>query len=92
MIETSPSAPPKASDPVSPINTFAGWALKTKNPNTAPTTATEKIDSSNCSAFQARTANAPKAIALVPDTSPSNPSVKLTAFEKPTSQMIRKTT
>ena len=41
-------APPNANEPVSPINTFAGWALKTKNPSTAPTTATEKIATSNC--------------------------------------------
>ena len=79
-------APPSANDPVSPINTFAGWALKTRKPRTAPTMATEKMATSYCDWFQANTANAPKAMAAVPETSPSSPSVKLTAFEKPTSQ------
>ena len=36
-------APPKANEPVSPINTFAGFALNTKNPSTAPTTAIQNI-------------------------------------------------
>ncbi len=29
--------PPSANDPVSPINTLAGWALNTRNPSNAPT-------------------------------------------------------
>ena len=41
-------APPSASEPVSPMNTLAGWALKTRKPSTAPTTATEKIATSYC--------------------------------------------
>ena len=48
--------------------------------------ATEKMATSYCDWLQANTANAPKAMAAVPETSPSSPSVKLTAFEKPTSQ------
>ena len=31
--------PPRASDPVSPINTLAGYTLKSRNPKSAPTTA-----------------------------------------------------
>src|SRR5699024_12109150 len=78
--------PPNANEPVSPIKTLAGYALKTKNPSNAPTVAKEKITSSFCGKpYHARTANAPKAIAAVPVNSPSNPSVKLTALEDPTS-------
>ena len=31
--------PPNAKEPVSPINTLAGYTLNNKNPNKAPTTA-----------------------------------------------------
>lgn len=85
-------APPSASEPVSPMNTFAGCALKTKKPRSAPTTATAKMDTSNCDWYHARTANAPKATEAVPETRPSRPSVRLTALEKPTNQNIRKRT
>ena len=39
--EIAPSAPPRASDPVSPIKTAAGGALYHKNPSQAPIKAAE---------------------------------------------------
>ena len=36
IIPTAPSDPPRAKDPVSPINIFAGGALNHKNPRQAP--------------------------------------------------------
>src|SRR5699024_848418 len=41
IMATAAIIPPSASEPVSPINIFAGWALKTKKPSKAPTTAIE---------------------------------------------------
>ena len=35
---TVPSAPPSASDPVSPMNIRAGWVLNQRQPSAAPTT------------------------------------------------------
>ena len=37
MMATLPKAAPRASDPVSPMNTLAGCELYTKNPTKAPT-------------------------------------------------------
>ena len=36
-----PSEPPIASDPVSPMNTCAGWQLNHKNPRPAPMSAAQ---------------------------------------------------
>src|SRR5699024_7596902 len=36
-------AAPSDKEPVSPINNLAGWALKTKNPSSAPTVANANI-------------------------------------------------
>ena len=77
-------APPSASEPVSPINTFAGFALKIKKPSNAPVTANANNAISACSLNSAITPNAANAIDAVPATRPSKPSVKLTALEKPT--------
>ena len=38
-------APPKNSEPVSPMNTLAGLKLKTKNPSKPPSIAEEKMPS-----------------------------------------------
>ena len=43
MALIAPIAPPVASDPVSPINIFAGGALNHRKPNPAPTKAEQKI-------------------------------------------------
>src|SRR5690606_4127005 len=91
-IATAASAAPSANDPVSPMNTFAGWALNTRNPNNAPTTANANtMMELNCGNWlAAMSANEPKATAAVPANNPSKPSVKFTAFEEPT--MIKMTT
>ena len=44
IIPTPPSDPPKESDPVSPINIFAGGALNHKNPKQAPMIDPQKTD------------------------------------------------
>ena len=38
-----PNKPPKAREPVSPINTFAGWKFHTKKPSVPPANAAERI-------------------------------------------------
>ena len=46
-IATAPSAPPSASEPVSPMNTCAGFALNQRKPRQAPTIAV-RMSSSMC--------------------------------------------
>ncbi|MNP65317.1 hypothetical protein D3C76_1608970 [compost metagenome] len=79
-IAIAPIAPPIPNEPVSPINTLAGWALNTRKPSTAPIMAAAHTPAAIDVACIATTAYAAKAMALTPDNSPSTPSVKLTAF------------
>ncbi|MNP33986.1 hypothetical protein D3C76_1272510 [compost metagenome] len=79
-IATAPIAPPIPREPVSPINTLAGCALYTRKPSTAPIIAAAHTAAGIDVACIATMANAPKAIALTPDSKPSRPSVKLTAL------------
>ena len=76
--------PPSNNDPVSPINTFAGCELKTKNPNIAPTNIKQNIPISWFPESQLEPntiiPNAAKAIIESPPASPSNPSVRFTAL------------
>ena len=46
IIPTAPNDPPKESEPVSPINIFAGGALNHKKPRQAPMIAPQNIDTS----------------------------------------------
>jgi len=46
IIAIDPIVAPKASEPVSPINTFAGGALNQRNPKAAPINAPHKTDNS----------------------------------------------
>ena len=41
-----PRAPPRANDPVSPMNTLAGWQLYHRKPSEAPRTAAQNTVSS----------------------------------------------
>ena len=76
-------APPNANEPVSPINTFAGFALKYKNPKqTALTTIPKKVTLKEPT-NNPTTAKVAPAIAEIPVANPSKPSVKLTAFVVP---------
>ena len=69
-----------ASEPVSPINTRAGYILKNKNPIVLPSTIDENAD---ISLFPNRTDAITKniiIIAVTPDAKPSKPSVKFKLF------------
>ena len=46
MTAMVPSAPPSASAPTSPMNTWAGWVLNHKNARPAPAMAAQKINNS----------------------------------------------
>ena len=76
-------APPKAREPVSPINTFAGFALKYKNPIQTALTIIPKKVTLREPANIPTTAKATLAIADVPAANPSKPSVKFTALVVP---------
>src|SRR5881296_1473216 len=107
MIATVPSAPPIASAPVSPMKTWAGWALNHRNPSAAPASAPQNTVSSpapgrkytptylvqsNRPNTYAKIANAPAAIAVSPVARPSSPSVKFTAFELPVTTSVTNST
>ena len=88
-------APPRAKEPVSPINTLAGLILNTKKPkHTAVTMDPKKATLSAATELSVEyiikpiTENAIAATADVPDAKPSRPSVRLTALVAPT--MIKK--
>ena len=88
MIATLPNAAPKASDPVSPINTLAGCELYTRNPTKAPTNTKQNTAISSFPAVQTEPheiiPKAKKAIAERPPARPSKPSVMFTALLLPT--------
>ena len=73
--------PPRASEPVSPMNTEAGGTLKTRYAQSAPTSAKARVA---CEAFspsnRIRIPRVKKKGTLTPDASPSKPSVRLTAL------------
>ena len=73
--------PPRASEPVSPIKTLAGGALNSKYAINAPTSAKHTVawDSLSPSKQIIMPKTRKKGI-LTPEASPSNPSVKFTAF------------
>ena len=82
MIAVAATKPPNAQDPVSPINTLAGYTLYTKKPNKLPATAHVIGE---ISAF-ITTATTVKKVAtnnVTPDARPSRPSVKFTPFTVP---------
>src|SRR5438046_2670479 len=104
---TVPKAPPIASAPVSPMNTWAGWALNQRNPSDAPASAPQNTVSSpapgrkytptylvqsNRPNTYAKIANAPAAIAVSPVARPSSPSVRFTAFELPVTTRVTNST
>ena len=76
-------APPKSKDPVSPINTLAGWRLNIKNPKQAPI----KIVPANVTSLIPNIilidTRQVKIIVVTLVDNPSIPSVKLTAFVVP---------
>ena len=72
--------PPKNSEPVSPINTLAGYMLNIKNANTAPITIAPNTIISFTSNIVEITVKHVIIIVHTLDDNPSIPSVKLTAF------------
>lgn len=75
--------PPRRSEPVSPMNTFAGCRLNIKNPSTAPMTI---LPNNDISATPNKIPITVKQVIIMVhtlDESPSIPSVKLMAFVVP---------
>ena len=80
---------PKKFAPVSPIKVFAGAKLNGKNPNNAPINAVINIIAIKGDAFNAKIINKDiQEINVIPDDSPSNPSVKFIAFVTATIHII----
>ena len=75
-----PITPPRASEPVSPINIFAGKALNFKNPSKAPAKAIAKTATSKFCVLKPTIAKKVNTIIVTEVASPSTPSVKFTAL------------
>src|SRR5574344_2025452 len=84
-IATVAKTAPSDSEPVSPINTLAGYPLNIRKPASVPTNIKQNIPISSCPISSDIKANATNDIADRPPAKPSNPSVKLTALLNPTS-------
>ena len=72
--------PPRARDPVSPINILAGFLLNTRNPRHPPHTAAQKYEPAAKPYVIPTTEKNKVTRAVDPDARPSSPSVKFTAF------------
>ena len=76
---------PRASEPVSPINTFAGRELNARNPSKLPTSTKQNTAISDVPSiageFALIRANVKNAIIDSPPARPSSPSVIFTALE-----------
>ena len=90
-IAIAAKAPPNAKEPVSPMNTFAGFTLYTKKPRHTAATIAPKYATLSApiefvidAAMRPITEKAIAATADVPPARPSRPSVKFTAFVAPT--------
>lgn len=79
-IATTPSAVPKANEPVSPMKNRAGKILNQVYANTAPTIARQKPAMPKLPCANAITPKALNALASKPPARPSRPSAMLTAF------------
>ena len=92
MINAAPvTAPPRKSEPVSPINTFAGWRLNIRNPISAPISAPEIKFSEGLTKLNATNAKNPATTRVTVDARPSTPSVRFTLFTMPTMRITAKT-
>ena len=77
----APMAPPSAKDPVSPINTWAGWKLKNRKPASAPIKAMLKnVTDVGPPLYNVIIAKNPNTKREEPPHRPSRPSVRFTAF------------
>ena len=82
--------PPKRREPVSPINTFAGCKLKTKNAKFVPHTILPNNTTSFTLYFIPITVRQAITMVVTLVANPSIPSVKLTAFVVPSITKITK--
>ena len=83
------TAPPSAIETVSPINTLAGLTLNHIKPIQAPRVAAANwLISTFCTTIKANIVKNNATIAVIPDASPSSPSVRLTAFTVPRTTII----
>ena len=85
-IEITDKAKPRNSEPVSPINIFAGLKLNGKKPIAPPASATRRIVDVISFDIYAIKERVMADIAEIPAASPSSPSIKLTVFVIPTIQ------
>ena len=90
ITEIAAKIPPRANDPVSPINIFAGFLLNNKNPISAPTIVKQNTNTGKLFSLYAYKANVLVVIIVTLVANPSNPSVKFTALEKPVCQNTKK--
>ena len=81
MTANAARIPPNAREPQSPMKILAGCALNTKKPVKPPINAAPKIAASTFLLKIAKTTNGVNAMIIRPVASPSNPSVKFTAFD-----------
>ena len=82
---TAPSSSPSRFDPQSPMNTDAGWKLKSRKPSAAPATIAASMPAVVRPRSNAMIENATAEIAHTPAASPSTPSEKFTTFISTTS-------
>ena len=82
MYAAEATNPPSASEPVSPINTLAGYTLNSRNPRSAPTTA-QVIGSIPLLVPIATTVKNVATSTVTLDARPSRPSVKFTPLTVP---------
>ena len=77
------TSPPKNIEPVSPINTFAGWKFHTKKPRQTPASAAANRFICTKPSMEEMTRKPMAATIVTEDASPSMPSVRLTALTAP---------
>ncbi|MNV39588.1 hypothetical protein D3C71_1311730 [compost metagenome] len=83
-----PKQKPRNREPVSPIKILAGWKLKNRKPTMLPSRSRQISATMTFPIKKAIVAIVAIAIPDTPAASPSNPSIRLTAFVTPTIQKI----
>ena len=76
--------PPRKSEPVSPINTFAGWKFQTRKPRQPPATAALNAVTPSIKSVLEISIKETATKKVIEPSRPSTPSVRLTAFTMPT--------
>ena len=85
IINAAPTViPPRKREPVSPMNTLAGWKLYTRKPRHPPIAAPEITPSPSLPSLKAQKAKNAIIISETEDTRPSMPSVRFALFTIPT--------